>query len=118
MEKVEKIGSDDIRVRHVRALLLAIKGEKEEALKLIQEKTFSYCATSVYSYLGMKNEAVKYIRKGIEEGSKEKNIYLYPYPFLKSNPFFDNLRDDPGFREIVKEEKKKYEERQKKYGKL
>jgi tetratricopeptide (TPR) repeat protein len=118
LEKVEKIGSDDIRVRQVRALLFAIKGEKEEALKLIKERLYSYCATSVYSHLGMNDEAVKNIRRGIEEGSKELNVYLYPYPFLISNPFYDNIRNDSGFREIVKEEKEKYRERQKKYGKL
>jgi serine/threonine-protein kinase len=118
LEKVEKIGGDNIRVRHARALLLAIKDEKEEALQLIRERPYSYCATSIYSHFGMNDEAVENIRMGIEEGSKESNVYLYSYPFLINNPFYDNLRDDPSFQEIVKKEKEKYEERRKKYGKL
>jgi TolB-like protein/Tfp pilus assembly protein PilF len=119
LEIAEKIDEEDYwRIRHARALLLAIKGKKEEALKLIEDRPYLYLATSIYSHLGMNDEAVTYIREGIEKGSRELNIYLYPYPFLMSNPFYDNIRDDPSFQEIVKEEKEKYEKKRKKYGKL
>jgi len=119
LEIAEKIDEEDYwRIRHARGLLLAIKGEKEEALQLIEDRPYSYFATSVYSILGMNDEAVKYIQEGIEEGSRELSIYLYPYPYLMNNPFYDNLRDDSRFQEIVKEEKKKYEEKRRKYGKL
>ncbi len=119
LEIAEKIDEEDYwSVRHARALLFAIKGKKEEALQLIEDRPYSYLATSVYSHLGMNDEAVTYIREGIEKGSRELNIYLYPHPFLMSNPFYDNIRDDPSFQEIVKEEKKKYDKKRKKYGKL
>jgi len=119
LEKAEIIDEEDNwRIRHARALLLAVTGEKEEALQLIKERPYSYFATSVYSHLGMNDEAVTYIREGIEKGSRELNTYLYPYPYLMNNPFYDNLRNDYRFKEILKEEKKKYEERRKKYGKL
>ena len=49
LEKVEKIGGDNWRVRHARALLLAIKGEKEEALRLLEDRPYSPIATSVHS---------------------------------------------------------------------
>ena len=119
LEIAEKIDEEDYRhVRHARALLLAIKGEKEEALKLIEDRPYSYFATSAYSLLGINDEAVKNIQEGIDEGLRELNIYLYPYPYLMNNPFYDNLRDDSRFQKIVKEEKKKYDKNQKKYGKL
>ncbi|MGD8535665.1 MAG: protein kinase [Candidatus Aminicenantes bacterium] len=119
LEKAEKIDEEDYwRVRHARGLLFAIKGEKEEALKLLEEKSYSYFATSAYSLLGMNDEAIRNIREGIEEGSKILNVYLYPYPFLVNNPFYDNLRSDSRFEEILKKEKKKHEEKQIKYDKL
>jgi serine/threonine protein kinase/Tfp pilus assembly protein PilF len=119
LEKAEKIEEEDYwRIRHARGMLLAIKGEKEKALKLIEDRPYSYFATSVYSLLGMNDEAIENIRAGIEEGSKILNICLYPYPFLMNNPCYDSLRDDSRFAEILKVEKKKHEEKQKKYGKL
>lgn len=66
----------------------------------------------------MKDEAVKNIQVGIEEGFKYLNIYLYSYPFLENNPCYDNLRDDSRFQDIIKEEKMKYQEKRFKYGKL
>jgi TolB-like protein/Tfp pilus assembly protein PilF len=118
-EKAEKIDEqDNWRIRQARGLLLAIKGEKEEALLLIQDRPFSYFATSIYSLLGMKDEVVKNIQVGIEEGFKYRKIYLYPYPFLENNPCYDSLRDDSRFQDIIKEEKMKYQEKRFKYGKL
>jgi hypothetical protein len=87
-------------------------------LQLIKERPYSYFATSLYSVLEMTDEAVENIRVGMEEGSKHLNIYLYPYPYLVNNPCYDNLRKDFRFKEISREEKKRYDERRKKYGKL
>jgi hypothetical protein len=64
----------------------------------------------------MNDEAVEFIREGIEKGLEITQEHLYPYPILMTNPFYDNLRDDPRFQEILKEQKDKYEERLKKYG--
>ena len=54
-----------------------------------------------------------------------RNIYKanpirnnYSYLDLVHNPFLDNLRDDPRFREIVEAQKKVYEGLVKKYGDL
>ena len=119
LDKAEKIDEEGYwRVRHARGLLLAIRGEKEKALQLIGNRYYSYFATSVYSILGMNDEAVENIQAGIEEGSKYLNTYLYPYPYLINNPCYDNLRNDSSFKEILKKEKMKYEEKRKKYGKL
>ncbi len=119
LEKAERIEEEDYwRVRHARGLLLAIKGQKEHALQLIKERPFSYLATSTYSLLGMNDDAIENIRLGIEKGSKILNVYLYPYPFLMNNPCYDNLRNDPRFEDILEKEKKKHEDKLKKYGKL
>jgi hypothetical protein len=66
----------------------------------------------------MKDEAIRYIKKGNEEGFQLIKDYFYPYPLLKSNPFFENLRSDPRFQEIVRNEERKFNEKMKKYGDL
>ena len=44
--------------------------------------------------------------------------YLYEYPVLASDKFFDNLRGDPRFKEILSRQKASYEENQRKFGGL
>jgi len=38
------------------------------------------------------------------------------YLFMKNNPFYDNIRSDPRFQEILAEHKALYEENLRKYG--
>jgi hypothetical protein len=66
----------------------------------------------------MKDEAIRYIKKGNEEGFQLIKDYLYPYPLLKSNPFYANLRSDPRFQEVVRNEERKFNEKMRKYGDL
>jgi TolB-like protein/Tfp pilus assembly protein PilF len=102
-----------------KAWLYAVKGEREKAINLIKdEPPYSYIATSVYSLLGMKDKAIKYITEGINSGLELKMAYLYSYSFLINNPCYDNLRNDPRFKKILKRQKKDYEDKLKKYGKL
>jgi tetratricopeptide (TPR) repeat protein/tRNA A-37 threonylcarbamoyl transferase component Bud32 len=105
-------------IRQRRALILAARGEKEKALSLVQGVTepYRYEITNIYSLVGMKDEAIRYIRKGNEEGFQLIKDYLYPYPMLMSNPFFENLRSDPRFKELVRKEKDKFDLKMKKYG--
>jgi serine/threonine-protein kinase len=119
LEREEKINPGSSGVLYTRALLHARKGEREQALALIEDPSvYSYAA--VYSLLGMKDEAINAIkstllkREGIEGSTVDPLLYLT----LTTNPFFENLRDDSRFKEIVKEQKKIYEERLKKYGDL
>lgn len=89
------------------------------ALTLIKDRlSFRYDATSIYSLLSMKDQAINNIKEGINKGFGETGNYLYSYPLLINNPCYDNLRDDPRFMEILKREKKKYSEKLKKYGGL
>jgi len=115
----EQLQPDNPSVRHHRAWILAAKGEKEMALTLIKDRpSFRYGATSIFSLLGMKDKAIDNIEMGITKGFEETGDYMYSYPSLINNPCYDNLRDDPRFKEIVRRQKRKYEENLKKYGKL
>jgi tetratricopeptide (TPR) repeat protein/tRNA A-37 threonylcarbamoyl transferase component Bud32 len=107
-------------IRQRRALILAARGEKEKALSLVQDVTepYRYEITNIYSLVGMKDEAIRYIKKGNEEGFQLIKDYLYPYPLLMSNPFFENLRNDPRFQEVVTNEKKRFDEKNRQYGAL
>ena len=119
--RAERIIPDNFMIQYHRAWILAAKGEKEKALALSKDLDpyrLPYLATSIYSLLGMKDEAIKNIKEGIDKGFQERKDYLYSYPILKNNNSYDNLRDDPRFKEIVKRELKKYEEKEKKYRKL
>jgi serine/threonine protein kinase/tetratricopeptide (TPR) repeat protein len=115
----EKIDPEFRLITRHRAWIHGIKGEKEKALELIKDApSYSYDVTSIYSLLGMKDEAIKHIKEGIQRGKEVKMHYFYSYPILINIPCYDNLRDDPRFKKIVKKEKKKYEEKLKKYGNL
>ena len=105
ISKAEKIKPDSTRIQEFKALLLAAKGEKDKALALWKN-------SNIYSLLGMEDEAITQINEEIKRGIKT------PYLFLINNPYYDNLRDDPRFQEIVKKQKKKYEEFLKKYSDL
>lgn len=108
------------RIQYFQAWILAGKGERERALSLIKDakETYHFSITSIYSMLGLKEEAIRYITEGIETSFKRISEYFYSYPMLMSIPFYETLQDDPRFKEIVKIEKEKYEEKLKKYSQL
>ena len=121
VEKIQPVGPDILTsVRNRRALIVVLRGDREKALALIRgdKQTYRYEITSVYSLLGMKDEAVLQIKKGNEEGFKLIKDYLYPNPYLMTNPFFAGLRDYPKFQEIVRNEEAKFRAKMKKYGDL
>ena len=107
-------------VQLFRAWIHAVKGERELALELIKDYHDSYriSVTSIYSLLGMEDKAIEYIKKGIEMALKERYAELYTYPVLNSNPYYDNLRDDSRFLEILDKEKQKHDEKMRKFGDL
>jgi hypothetical protein len=63
----------------------------------------------------MKNEAIQHLHMEIRKSAAYPYIFYYD---LLNNPFYAGLRDDPHFQEIVKREKKLYEEHLNKYGTL
>ena len=97
---------DKIKIAHsfenlddLQAQLLAIKGQKGEAIKLSKS---SY----VYLLLGMDKEALIELKKETERN---------PYLKLINNPIYKPLRTKPEFKELVLERKKVYDERLVKY---
>jgi serine/threonine protein kinase/Flp pilus assembly protein TadD len=103
-----------------RALYLAAKGDRDGALALLRNDKDPYLleATSAYSILGLKDEAILNIKKGHDEGFYLIQDYLYGYPFLINNRYFDGLRDDSRFQAIVEAERAVYESKMRKYGDL
>jgi TolB-like protein len=120
VNQAEKLNPESHRIKYYRSWLAAVKGEKEKALTLIEgiegRNVYRYEVTSIYSLLGMKDKAIEYIKMGIDTGFREKKEYLYTYLALINNPCYESLNDDPRFKEIIESEKKKYDERLKRYG--
>jgi len=110
-------GESDYHRQH-RALLYAVSGDAKNALNLIagDEDTFRSIFTSIYSLLGLKDEAITNIQYGIAMGFDIQQWYLYTYLFLKHNPLYDNLRADARFQEIMRSQQAVYQERVQKYG--
>jgi len=120
---VEKLNPDIPEIKYTNALLLAVRGEKEKALAMIGEAKkepymYTYLFSRVYAILGLKDEAIEIIKLGIEKGFHETQDYLYEYPILENNYFYDPLRDDPRFIEILGQQEKKYNDNLRKYGAL
>jgi tetratricopeptide (TPR) repeat protein len=123
ISSVEKVSPDLPQAKYTRAFIAAYKGEKEKALKLIEgaEKdpyTYTYLLSRVFAVLGMKDEAIEFIKLGIERGFQEVRDYLYAYPFLANCYYLNPIRDDPRFIQILRQQKKKYDDNMKKYGDL
>jgi serine/threonine protein kinase len=79
-----------------KAWLFAARGLKDEALALDSN-------VAIYALLGMKDEAIARLEKGLN------NPTARPYLSLVHLPIFDILRDDPRFHEILKKKKLMYE---------
>ncbi|NUN71184.1 MAG: protein kinase [Bacteroidetes bacterium] len=94
---------DDARSHIHFAIQLAAVGKDDEALtqakKAIDlspdDPLMFYNAACVYSRLGRKEEAVETLKKSIMAG-------LEDYEWIKTDTDFDNIRNEPGFIEIMK----------------
>ena len=107
--RTEKSHPDYSLLPYSKALLLAARGgEKEEVLALHKN-------SEVYSLLNMKDEAIEHLNREIRGEVRIPYAYYY---FLLNNPFYDNLREDPRFKKIVKREKKLHDSELKKYSYL
>jgi hypothetical protein len=63
-----------------------------------------YNLAGVYSFLGNKTEALKWLRKQEEEGFTIEDIpgFLYTYEdFIEYDPLFDKIRSEDEFKRIV-----------------
>jgi len=119
LETARKIGPNDPRIAVTQAVLWAAGGEEDNALSFIREhETLTFQGTLLYLLLGMKSEAISNIEAGIERGFKLYGEYLYSYPALTRNPLLRELKQELRFREILRREKARYQEKLRKYGGL
>ncbi len=108
LTKAESLHPRFSTIQNYKSLVFAAKGEKDEALAIRKNG-------AVYSLLGMKDKAIQYIE---DEMKKDYEHHDCSYISLLNSPFYDSLRDDTRFQEILKKAKQKYEERLKKFADL
>jgi serine/threonine protein kinase/Tfp pilus assembly protein PilF len=108
LTKAESLHPRFSTIQNYKSLVFAATGEKDEALAIMKNG-------AVYSLLGMKDKAIQYIE---DEMKKDYEHHDCSYISLLNSPFYDSLRDDTRFHEILKKAKQKYEERLKKFADL
>ncbi len=123
----ESLSPGDPYIAAVRALIAAAKGDRKQALAAIAASRepqtpvkYTYFRSRIYAALGMKDQAVGDIELAIDRGFDDVYDYLYCYPFLNNTRdyFYDKLRDDPRFIEIMRRQERVYVGYLEKYGGL
>jgi len=123
----ETLEPGDPFIGQVKALAAAARGDRKGALAALELARVAarptrgtYYRSRVYSTLGMIDEAVATIESALERGFGDVYDYLYFFPFLNNrrDHFYDKLRDDPRFIEILRREELKYAGNLEKYGGL
>ncbi len=123
----ETLAPGNTSIGVVRALVAAARGEKRAALAAIaparalgRPARYTYYLSRVYAALGMKSEALGNMELAIDKGFDDVHVYVYFFPFLNNTRdyFYDKLRGEPRFTELLRREELKYVERLKKYGGL
>jgi tetratricopeptide (TPR) repeat protein len=107
--KLEKLQLEPGTSKALRTLSNALQGKKEIVLKSPR----NYKTDEAYAVLGMKEEAI-----AIMQNSIKTSQLFFDYIYLLHSPYYDNLRDDSRFQQIMKRAKEIYEERMRKYGDL
>jgi hypothetical protein len=110
----------------LKALMLASKGHKQKALKILKEPNIwnlhSYCL------LDMKDEVLSVITVFLQNRTTTHYLNLITvflqnrttthYLNLLNNPFFKILQNDPRFKKLLEDERIKYDNLLKKFGDL
>ena len=108
----------------VRGLHAAAKGDRKAALGVLASEPSgtsmtrnTYFRSRIYAAFGMKDEAIGAIRLGIDRGFSDSYDYCYFFPFINNTRdyFYEKLRGDPRFDEILRSEERKYADMLEKY---
>ncbi len=123
----ETLAPADPYAGFVRALVSAARGDKKAALAAIspafdpgRPTRYTYYLSRVYAALGMKNQALGNMQTAIDNCFDDTHDYVYFFPFLNNTRdyFYDKLRGEPRFAEILRREERKHVERLEKYNGL
>ncbi len=104
LQQAIRLANDDPRLLAVLGYAHGISGNREEAgrtLVRLEELSATrdvsaYDYATVYAGLGDRKKAVEFLEQCLEQAEWRRLI------FLKVDPFWDNLRDDPRFVELLK----------------
>lgn len=108
---------DDAWVKYSKSLLMSVKGNILSAFRFFKESGYSIGTKSViYLILDRKDEALALMKERQNETGKD--IRFSRYLRYKNLLWYDNLRDNERFKNILAEEKRRYEIILKKYGDL
>ena len=117
--KFEIAYPNEVSVKYYEALLSAMQGDSLNAIKLLeQNRVRLWDRIILYCALDDRKEALSSLDETLQ---KQKSILVDPSSrFMELNhlPWFDNLRSDPRFQEILEKHKELYEENLRKYGNI
>jgi tetratricopeptide (TPR) repeat protein len=102
-ERDKIVGAETQLVADGLGWVYAVSGRRADALKIAKEveKLSShayvdfYQLATIYAGLGDKNEAFRLLEKGYRERSASM-------PYLVVDPFWDSLRSDPRFQDLIR----------------
>jgi serine/threonine-protein kinase len=104
LETLTASGSAGLFISQARALMLALKGERDAGKQVISEALLSpfhfssyhfYITAQIYAQLGETELCLEMLRGAVETGYAN-------YPFLMSDPLLASMREAPGFAEVAK----------------
>jgi non-specific serine/threonine protein kinase len=99
-------------VKYCKSLLLAMQGDSINAKRLFDESGFKG-VERVYLYSVLNDNTVAMnVLLDLQQEYKSRSLYLE----LRNMPWYDNLRSDPRFENILIQQKERYEENLHKYG--
>lgn len=117
LDLAETLGPGEAYIGSVRGLAAAARGDRAAALASLAPEgpdgppaRGTYYRSRILAALGMMDEALNAIEAGIARGFDETHDYLYSFPYLNNmrDYFYDGLRADPRFAEILHREERKY----------
>lgn len=116
--QIKELDEDSPRLPFYKAILFASLNEKEKALGIVPSEPppkAMYLITQIHCALGSAAEAIQSIRKGIDTGFEAIQTHMYPYQYLINNSNYAFLRTEPEFQEIVRTQKRIYDDMVAKY---
>ena len=111
LEKNRRLSQENLRLQRAVEEL----GILNEIATAINSTLALYRNSEVYALLGMNNEAFQELNKEIRGMAPIPHLY---YQYLLHNPFYDNLRTDLRYHELLARERKLYDEYFTKFGAL